>query len=90
MGLLQVLVPLEKWKRDALVSLLNDWQALLESALACRSGIPTTSPLARELSQTRSAQELMHGLQALRKASQYAQGNVSPAAVCGWLAWELR
>ena len=90
MGLLQVLVPLEKWKRDALVSLLNDWQALLESALVCRSGIPTTSPLARELSQTRSAQELMHGLQALRKASQYAQGNVSPAAVCGWLAWELR
>ena len=90
MGLVNVLVPMEKWKRDALVDLLTDWQMLLEDALACRAGLPSTSPLARELSQGRTAPELMQALKALQKAAQYAQGNVSPAAVCGWLAWELR
>ena len=90
MGLVNVLVPMEKWKRDALMDLLTDWQMLLEDALACRAGLPSTSPLARELSQGRTAPELMQALKALQKAAQYAQGNVSPAAVCGWLAWELR
>ena len=50
----------------------------------------TTFPLARELSQGRSAQELMGALKALQKATHYARSNVSPAAVCGWLSWELR
>ena len=90
MGLVNVLVPMEKWKRDALIDLLTDWQMLLEDALACRAGLPSTSPLARELSQGRTAPELMQALKALQKAAQYAQGNVSPAAICGWLAWELR
>ena len=90
MGLVNVLVPMEKWKRDALVDLLTDWQMLLEDALACRAGLPSTSPLARELSQGRTAPELMQALKALQKAAQYAQGNVSPAAICGWLTWELR
>ena len=90
LGLVNVLVPMEKWKRDALVDLLADWQILLEDALACRAGLPSTAPLARELSQGRTAPELMQALKALQKAAQYAQGNVSPAAVCGWLAWELR
>ena len=90
MGLVNVLVPMEKWKRDALMDLLTDWQMLMEDALACRAGLPSTSPLARELSQGRTAPELMQALKALQKAAQYAQGNVSPAAVCGWLTWELR
>ena len=90
MGLVNVLVPMEKWKRDALIDLLTDWQMLLEDALACRAGLPSTALLARELSQGRTAPELMQALKALQKAAQYAQGNVSPAAVCGWLAWELR
>ena len=90
LGLLQVLVPMEKWKRDALLELLSDWQELLEGALACRAGAAVPSPLARQLSQGRSAPELMNALKALQKASLYAQGNVSPAAICGWLGWELR
>ena len=89
MGLLQVLAPMEKWKRDALLDLLAHWQELMEGALACRAGLPTTSPLARELSQNRSARELTMALASLQKAAKYAQGNVSTAAICGWLAWEL-
>ena len=90
LGLLNVLVPMEKWKRDAFLEILAHWQELMESALACRAGLPTTSPLARELSQSRSARELTQAMEALQKAARYAQGNVSVAAVCGWLAWELR
>jgi hypothetical protein len=38
----------------------------------------------------RSAQELMKGISQLQKAIEYAQGNVSPAAICGWLELTLR
>ena len=90
MGLLQVLVPMEKWKRDQLIEILSSWTELLEGALAFRSGLSATSSLERTLASQRSARELMDAIRALRKAREYAQGNVSPAAVCGWLEWALR
>ena len=90
LGLMNVLVPMEKWKRDAFLGILAHWQELMESALACRAGLPVPSPLARELSQSRSARELAQAMEALQKAARYAQSNVSTAAICGWLAWELR
>lgn len=90
MGLLQTLVPMEKWKRDALIEILRSWLELMESALACRSGLGAASSLARELAASRTARELMEAIRALQKALEYAQGNVSPAAVCGWLEWQLR
>ena len=89
-GLIQTLVPMEKWKRDQLVQILSDWQELTEGALACKSGLPVPSNLARQLSQGRTAKDLMAALTCLKKAAHYAQGNVSPAAVCGWLEWALR
>lgn len=89
-GLIQTLVPMEKWKRDQLTAILADWQALTEQALACKAGLPAPSALARTLSAGRSSQELKGALDSLKKAARYAQGNVSPAAVCGWLEWELR
>ncbi len=90
MGLLQVLVPMEKWKRDQLVPILNSWIELTEGALANRAGLPAVSPLVRRLSEGRSAQELKAAVGHLQKAAQYTQGNVSPAAVCGYLEWALR
>ena len=86
----QVLTGMEKWRRDVLIPILQSWQELAEQALACRAGISAPSPLTRELSQGRSAQELMEAIRVLQKATHYAQSNVSPAAVCGWLSWELR
>ncbi|MDD6199640.1 MAG: DNA polymerase III subunit delta [Firmicutes bacterium] len=88
--LLQTLVPMEKWKRDQLIPVLNQWRGLLESGLACRAGIPAPSPLARRLGACRSSRELSEAIRSLNKAVEYAQGNVSPAAVCGWLEWALR
>ena len=90
MGLLQVLVPMERWKREQLLETLVQWTELLQSALVCRFGMPVLSAMARELSAARSSPELMEAVRLLQKAIQYAQGNVSVAAICGYLEWALR
>ena len=89
-GLMETLVPMEKMKRDQLIPLLRQWVSCLEGALVYRSGMPVVTPNAKELSVGRSAQELMRSISQLQKAIEYAQGNVSPAAICGWLEWSLR
>ena len=88
--LVQTLAPMEKWKRDQLIPELTQWLTLLESALACRSGAAAVSPMASALGASRSSAELLSAIRALQKAIEYAQGNVSPATVCGWLLWTLR
>lgn len=88
--LLQTLVPMEKWKRDALAEILQSWLEILEGALVCRSGIQTISPLSRQLAASRSGPDLYDAASHLRKAVNYTMSNVSPAAVCGYLAWVLR
>lgn len=88
--LVQTLVPMEKWKRDALAEILASWLDLLESALVSRSGIHAVSPHARQLAQTRTGAELHDAVLCLKKALDYTQSNVSPAAVCGYLEWALR
>ena len=89
-GLAQTLTPMEKWKRDALIPVLSSWLELLEGALVSRSGIQAVSSHARVLSQSRTSQELHGAALTLKKALDYAQSNVSPAAICGWLTWMLR
>ena len=88
--LTQTLAPMEKWKRDQLVPMLDSWIALLENALASRAGLPAISAQERTLSAARSSMELMNGLRSLKKARELALGNISPGAICGWLQWELR
>ena len=90
LGLLRLLIGMEKWKRDALLPELAQWQLLLQEALVSRSGGQEASSLARKIAQGRSAQELLRGVQELQKAMEYTQGNVSVAAVCGQLEWALR
>ncbi len=90
MTLTQTLVPMEKWKRDALDEILESWIALTAEALAHRSGMAAVSPLARTLAQHCGSPELDQITRCLKKASEYTQSNVSPAAVCGWLSWALR
>ena len=88
--LLQALVPMEKWKRDQAIAEWQTWLQLLESALLCHSGQKSTSPLARQLADNRSSSELMQAITTLKKMIEYAQGNVSVAAICGFLQWALR
>ena len=87
LALTELLVPMEKWKRDALIPVLSGWLAILEEALA---GYREISTLAGEIAARRTSPDIYRAIQALQKALTYAQGNVSPGAICGWLAWALR
>ena len=88
--LTETLVPMEKWKRDALADILQSWLELTEEALAERSGRPALSPQARILGGSRTPAELYQISQCLKQALDYTGANVSPAAICGWLIWQLR
>ena len=88
--LAQTLVPMEKWKRDQLIPALHQWRIGLQSALQCRSGMVASSQLVAEIAARRSSSELNQAIANLQKALDYAQSNVSPAAICGWLQWTLR
>lgn len=90
MALLQVLVPMERMKRDQLAEFLDAWVELMQAALICQSGLPAASPLVRKLAGVRTARDLMAALESLQRARDYTKGNVSPAAVCGYLEWTLR
>jgi DNA polymerase-3 subunit delta' len=90
MGLVSVLVPMEKWKRDQLIPMLRQWIELLENGLTCRAGMDAVNPLAKKLAAARPGKDLLAAIQQLQKCADYAQGNVSPAAICGYLQWALR
>lgn len=88
--LLQTLVPMEKWKRDALEETLKVWLEIAQNALLCRSGVQTVSPLARQIAAVRGSQELCGIIEDLKKCILYCQNNVSPAAICAFLEWRLQ
>lgn len=88
--LTETLVPMEKWKRDALGDMLTQWLILMEDALACRSGMQSVSPQARRLAAELSGTELYTVIGHLKKCAEYNGNNVSPAAICGYLEWKLR
>ena len=90
MGLVQVLTPMEKWKRDQALPIFEAWKDILQEGLACRSGAPAAGRGAKLLSDHRSAKDLLAAVENLQKAIEYTQGNVSVAAVCGWLTYALR
>lgn len=90
LGLVQVLAPMEKWKRDRLIPILCQWAQLLQQALLCRSGLPVSEALARDVAARRNPRDIRTAIGHLQKTIEYAQGNVSPAAICGYLGWALR
>ena len=90
LALTETLVPMEKWKRDQLIPVLEQWTACLEGALLHRSGVAAVTPMAEHIGTARSAAELLQTVQELQKCLEYARGNVSPGAICGHLEWVLR
>ncbi len=90
MALLALLAPMEKWKRERLSDCLQDFLRLIQEAMVFRAGLPVLDPIAQTVAAARNPGELMAMAQTLKKAIAYTQGNVSPAAVCGWLGWALR
>lgn len=88
--LAQTLAPMEKWKRDQMLPVLQQWLEILEGALVCRSGMQALSPLHSQLAAARSATELSQIISALQQAIQDIQGNIAVGAICGWLQHALR
>lgn len=90
LGIANLLASMEKWKRDKFVEELTAWSSLLRGALVCRGGQSGVTAAEQALGAARSARELMNAYNEIQKAMQYAQGNVSVAALCGLLLWQLR
>ncbi len=90
LALTQVLTPMEKSKRDALMPILRECFELFEGSLACRAGMPACSSHCRELAAKCSPKRLMDAVSCLQKCMEYAGQNVSPAAICAYLSWQLR
>lgn len=88
--MMQLLVSMEKTKRDAFGQILQQWLELLENGLVTRCGMQSVSQLAKQLSIGRSAEDLMDAISHVKKCMEYVQGNVSVAAACGYLLWHLR
>lgn len=84
------LAPMEKWKRDAMAELLQQFLQILENALGCRAGMQALSPQAQQIAGARSAADISRAAGEIKKSLEYVQGNVSVAAVCGHLVWALR
>lgn len=88
--LTKVLTPMEKMKRDALFEVLEQWHSVLVQALSHRAGLPVANPLAEKISVARLPKDILAAADTVRTCMDYVQGNISPAAICGYLTWELR
>ena len=89
MEMFTLLTPMGSWGRDKFLEEISLWVSLLQQALSCRSGMAAASGQVRVLAEGRSSKELLHAIRNLQTAIEYAQGNISVAAICGWLSWSL-
>ena len=85
LGLTELLVPLERQKREQLIPLFQQWIELLSQALAVRAGQPGRWEAAERVGRSRTSAESLKALRSLQRATELLQGNVSPGAVCGAL-----
>lgn len=85
----QVLVPMERLKREQLAPILTEWTELLESALSARAGMPALQSAAAEISRSRTAQEILRAINELKRAQSLLEANVGPGAICGVLQIHL-
>ncbi|MGN1307934.1 MAG: ATP-binding protein [Faecousia sp.] len=88
-GLLRVLAPMEKLKREQLRPILLQWYALLTSALTAQNGQPPLRKEASEIAASRSAADLLRAVDALEQAQKLLDANVGTAHICGALFVKL-
>lgn len=85
-GLLRVLAPMERLKREQLRPILAQWHSVLVSALTSRSGIPPLRPECAQIAAARTADEILRGIEALQEAMRLSDSNVGPGHICGALS----
>ncbi len=90
-ALVQVISPMEKYKRDQLQPILQQWLELLCQALAARSGAGSASDDARAIAKKRTGQDILRAIETLQKIlNQYIPMNVGAGHICGALSVLLR
>ena len=90
LGLLRVLLPLEKAKRPELAAILLEWRRLLTQALAASSGAPAASPEAAQLCAKRTGAQLLAAAQCVQRGMELLDVNVNTGALVSWLSAKLR
>ncbi len=86
LAILQVLAPMEKLKREQLLPVLDQWQALLEQAMRVRAGLPAAVVQCEKIARCRTNAELLRALEAIGDAREQAEANVGVGHICGALS----
>ena len=89
LGLTELLVPMEKTKRDRFISLMGEWTEILTDAMSVRAGRPGRTEAAARIGSARSVSDLFGAIRLLQRAAELADGNVSVGTICGWLQVRL-
>lgn len=90
LALTQLLVPMERFKRDQLAPVLEQWIELLQEAMSIRAGMPALQTIADKIGSARTAQEILQAIEQLKTARRLLDANVNPGAICGVLQFRLR
>ncbi len=90
LALLQVTTSMEKYRRDQLQPILQQWLELLSQALAARAGSAAASDDARAIARSRTGQDILHAIETLQNSLNYTSLNVGTAHICGALSVQLR
>lgn len=90
LALAQLLVPMERMKREQLQPIFTQWTELLEAALCVGARMPALQEQAVLISRSRTAQELLQAIEELRRANALLDSNVNAGAICGDLQFKLR
>lgn len=89
-GLLQTLLPMEKYKREQLLPVLTGLRRLLCMTLRARADAGRADETMQLLLRARTGAELLQAAQSCRQAADDLAGNVGVGAVVGGLCISLR
>ena len=90
LALLQALVPMEKYKREQVLPVLEQTRKLLSMALRARAGERAAFGPVQALLRGRTGAELLQAAELLQQAADDLNGNVGVGAVIGGLCVSLR
>ena len=90
LALLELLLPMEKWKREQLIPVLGQMREYLAELLMLRSGLGMPDDTQKKILQGRTGAELLAAANSLQTAIDDLNANVGAGAVIGWLSLQLR
>lgn len=90
LGLLSLFCSMEKFNRDRLLPIVQEFRRLIVEALLFRQGAAATSPDAMAVAARRTPQALLAAADALEEAAADCRANVNTATICAALFARLR